>query len=75
MIIVFSWTHLFLQLVFLQLFQNKIDLLVCEQRGYISSQVFAVMLGVVVALSARVYPQTGLPHMVPALPTQLACTQ
>lgn len=72
---VFHTTHLVLQLVFLQLFQDKIDLFVCEQRGYVSSQVLAVVLGVIIALSAGVDPQAGLPDVVPALPTKLACTQ
>lgn len=71
--LVFYTTYLVLQLVFLQLLQNKIDLFVCEQRGDISAQVFAVVLGVIVALPAGVDPQAGLPDVVPALPTQLAC--
>lgn len=68
-------THLIFQLMLLELLQNKTDLIVYEQRGYIPPQVFAVVLCIIIALPAGVDPQTDLPDMVPAVPTKLPCTQ
>lgn len=59
----------------MQLLQDEVDLLVCEQGGDVAPQVLAVVLSVVVALPAGVDPQAGVTHMVPALAAQLACAR
>ena len=59
--------HLILQLECPELLKHKVHLLSRCQGCNVAMEIFAVVLGVVVALAAGVQPQAGVTHLAPSL--------
>ena len=59
--------HLILQLEGPELLEHKVHLLPRRKGRYVAMEILAIVLGVVIGLTAGVQPQAGVAHLAPTL--------